>query len=222
MLVDLNGDGRKDIMVIKDINCTVYSYDRSSSSFASIYSSGFPTVYHRIFAGDFNGDGKTDLLTWVNSHQWYVNYSTGTSFTYSATPNSPITRIIDPDLDEWNDNYTIGDFNGDGKSDILEYYSLDGGKQCINVYYSTGNGFYKESNVVNVSPILAGKFLYDKFDDLNGDGITDIFKEIGAESPFNDQILSFYAYNQSGLVSKITNGIIKPLLLHTRVYPQVG
>jgi RHS repeat-associated protein len=210
MMVDFNGDGKKDIMVIKkDTFCKIYTYDDATKSFITIYNPsgvGFPTYWHRIFPGDFNGDGKTDLLTWNTQGQWNVDYSTGTTFTSLATSNVPILQTIDPDYSSVDNNYTIADFNGDGKSDILEFYFNSDNTKTINIYYSTGKGFKKETNTgsINLSWILAGKSSYDKFDDLNGDGKADILVVRGIGTP--DHILNFHAYEQTGMVSKITNG----------------
>lgn len=199
-IIDFNGDGKKDILVVKDDNCIIYTYNQSSQSFSAIYNYGFPTKNHRIFLADFNSDGKTDLLTWYNS-RWNISYSTGVGFT---TANSPITKTIDPDLSSTDYNYITLDFNGDGRTDILESYHSPS-YLIINIFYSYGDGFVKDSFTdAGLDWILTGKTNYEKFDDLNGDGRADILMHRGNGIP--DHILTFHPLELPGLVEKISDG----------------
>src|SRR5205807_1646686 len=64
-----------------------------------------------VVAGDFNGDGKSDIVGRdASTGQWWVAKSTGSGFTSSL-------------WDTWNPAVTwvdarVGDFNGDGRSDL--------------------------------------------------------------------------------------------------------
>ncbi len=64
-----------------------------------------------VQTGDFNGDGKTDLIGRVQQDgTWWLAQSTGSSFSNSLWA-------------QWNPNVTwvdvqVGDLNGDGKSDL--------------------------------------------------------------------------------------------------------
>jgi RHS repeat-associated protein len=64
--------------------------------------------------GDFNGDGRTDIATFYNG-LWTVCLSTGSDFACSNWPGPQIANN-NPDLNQW---VVTGDFNGDGKTDIL-------------------------------------------------------------------------------------------------------
>jgi hypothetical protein len=68
------------------------------------------SVVAHAFSGDFNGDGKFDIL-WRHTsgtvYEWLLN---GTSIAGQGSPSSAST--------DWS-IAGIGDFNGDGKSDIL-------------------------------------------------------------------------------------------------------
>ncbi len=62
---DFNGDGKSEIMVIKGSICNIFNFKKSaggSLALEEIYYSGFPTKWHWLEFGDFNGDGKTDIL----------------------------------------------------------------------------------------------------------------------------------------------------------------
>ena len=86
-VLDFNGDGKDDVMLIDESHTEIFTYDQYLNSYQSLYHSsnfGYPNHYQMIKFGDFNGDGKIDLLTRgdknVNSSSWSVALSTGTSF----------------------------------------------------------------------------------------------------------------------------------------------
>ncbi len=133
---DFNGDGKMDMLITNDDISTIYTINRDSDSnyiFEKIYESGFPTKHHEIFTGDFNGDGKTDLLTWVQdaSPRWQISISKSDGFYYdqfyisndNGFPTSdPGKQVVEyNENDNWDVDYrlNIGDVNGDGKSDVV-------------------------------------------------------------------------------------------------------
>lgn len=133
---DFNGDGKMDMMITNDDISTIYTINKDNNSnyiFEKIYESGFPTKHHEIFTGDFNGDGKTDLLTWVQdaSPRWQISISKSDGFYYdqfyisndNGFPTSdPGKQVVEyNENDNWDVDYrlNIGDVNGDGKSDVV-------------------------------------------------------------------------------------------------------
>ncbi|HEV2946861.1 MAG TPA: autotransporter-associated beta strand repeat-containing protein [Gemmataceae bacterium] len=85
-----------------------------------------------VQTGDFNGDGHADIIGRVlQTGQWYVGISNGSDgFTTSLWAS-------------WNPNVTwvdvhVGDFNGDGKADIVGRY-LQGGQWYVGI--SNGTSF---------------------------------------------------------------------------------
>jgi RHS repeat-associated protein len=127
---DFNGDGKTDIMVVDNYNTKIYSLKRNENQnlvLEMYYDNNFPTKWHRIFTGDFNGDGKADLLTWSEGGAWEITFFKETGF------QAPSVQIIDlPQTDpgqyanslsllheEHDYIVRVADFNGDGKSDIL-------------------------------------------------------------------------------------------------------
>jgi subtilisin-like proprotein convertase family protein len=86
-----------------------------------------------IRTGDFNGDGKTDIIgRWQQTGQWWVNVSNGNSF----TPSLWATWSADPSV-TWTD-VLAGDFTGDGKTDIAGRW-LQTGQWYVGT--STGGAF---------------------------------------------------------------------------------
>jgi ELWxxDGT repeat protein len=112
---DFNGDGQSDILWRND-DGTIALWQMSGNTVinSSLTSTPFLDPSWKINGtGDFNGDGKSDIL-WRNSNTgaidiWQMNGA--------QVVDSSLTSI--PSLDSsWTFN-GIGDFNGDGKSDIL-------------------------------------------------------------------------------------------------------
>ncbi|WP_318307752.1 FG-GAP-like repeat-containing protein [Amycolatopsis solani] len=116
---DFNGDGKDDIAVFK----------RGSTGDVIVALSdgtkfGTPTLWHDFFGindelpavGDFNGDGKDDIVVFTRSTTGdvYIATSDGTKFNGTSV--------------KWHDNFafnseipSIGDFNGDGKDDLVVF-----------------------------------------------------------------------------------------------------
>lgn len=202
-LVDFNGDGRTDIMVIKDELCTIYQYNSTNQALEVLYSSGFPTKWHTLFPGDFNGDGKTDLLFYNSSVGWKLQFSTGSGFSWPMI-TVPL-KNADPNTSTTDNNYFIQDLNGDGRSDIFELYdNWNGGTwqgASFIVHYSQGNG-----NFINETQIYRDN-IWEKcfsFGDFNGDGKKDILYDNPSGYPHD--IIYFHKDEQQNLVQTITNG----------------
>ncbi|HVW98946.1 MAG TPA: FG-GAP-like repeat-containing protein, partial [Candidatus Babeliaceae bacterium] len=141
--LDYNGDGRQDILVTSSTSSTelyelnvdysqptaAYGIANTGTSMNLLYSGSYPSKDHQLYVGDFNGDGKQDLLTWLSSNQpthignWQLAYSTGaggnasTAFDYKTAPSD-----LNPYAGSFPNyfNYFIGDFDGNGKDDILQ------------------------------------------------------------------------------------------------------
>jgi len=176
-IADFNGNGKDDIMAILEgysTSCILYEYDNINNTFNSFYSDGYPTKDHSIYTGDFNGDGKDDIVTWCELAGWELSYF-GNGWKQIPV-EWPGDKDIDPSASILDNNYHIADFNSDGKADIFEYYVNWNGSgastSTFNIFYFNGNTFEKYNiNNINMVNIVIGK---DLFGDFNGDGNLDI------------------------------------------------
>lgn len=210
-VIDYNGNGKSDIVVYNDINSDVYEYDNISNSFIKIVSgAGFPNEYHQCFYGDFNGDGKPDILFANNTvRKWYLNIATGKGYTMPHQ-EMPLNCELDnhkkvtyPPM--------IADINGDGKDDIIQtVFNFSTQKLTINVYYSKGfiNGVYEyiKKSFINddIHHFNTYGATFYVFGDLNGDGKIDMTYT----GPIYSRNITMYFYENEkyGLVREITNG----------------
>ncbi len=70
-------------------------------------------------AGDFNGDGRTDLVYFANG-VWRICVSTGSSFALGPDGQCPVyaSHAAAPAIMDNQAQIFVGDYNGDGKSDV--------------------------------------------------------------------------------------------------------
>ena len=166
--IDFDGDGKHEIMSTNGNNTAIYEItriDALSATVSTLYNSGYPTQqYHTTWPADFNGDGKTDLLTKASSGVWEVSYSKGNSNGFQGTTVS----IGDPNITSG--GLRIADYNGDGKSDINYIYNPTSGPAHSLMRYSNGMSFESPVDIVLSSQ---QNILGLKIGDFNGDGKMD-------------------------------------------------
>ncbi len=89
------------------------------------------TVWDYQSVGDFNGDGKKDIVGRSSSGNYYVGLSSGSSFTTSLWGSLDSTLTYRDSL--------IGDFNNDSRDDIAS--RDENGRWWV--AYSNGQSFSK-------------------------------------------------------------------------------
>ncbi|MGW0120200.1 FG-GAP-like repeat-containing protein [Streptomyces sp. NPDC003327] len=192
---DFNGDGRDDI-------ATWYAYGDGSDKlftfvsnvrggfnypFASFYrADGWYAPNMKFTTGDYNIDGRDDIGV-------FYGYDNGTTtlFTFTAKPNGafndPVTRWTSP---EWGSfdatSLHSGDFDGDGRDDILTWYDYgDGHDAMITFTYNPATGKFDRNDPAAWS-VPSGHFWRQNLKivtgDFNGDGRDDVGGMYGYEN----------------------------------------
>jgi hypothetical protein len=142
-VADIDGDGHPDIVTVNQIFFGDGSYQFTSVPLA---------IGQNFAAGDFNGDGKLDIISGSS-----VLLNTGNRTFQAVTTNLPQGYAM-----------AVGDFNGDGKDDLV----LNDGSTVFIIYYSKGDGtFYQGTQLSLGGEAQAGAFQVGDFD---GDGRIDL------------------------------------------------
>jgi hypothetical protein len=176
---DFNGDAREDILFsggYSDANGTLLlsALRTISVGFQPDWEAAtlVPTGWLIIGTGDFNGDGKTDILL-RNADGTITDWlAARADSTIVDVPNAPFANNGD---NSWvsvpisSNIVGAGDFNGDGRTDIL----LRNANGTIFNFLGTANGGFV-NNGDNSSVTLAASWLVAAIGDFNGDGLSDI------------------------------------------------
>ncbi|HSX00354.1 MAG TPA: VCBS repeat domain-containing M23 family metallopeptidase [Patescibacteria group bacterium] len=158
---DFNGDGRSDLAWVQPSTTSgqsnLYVIPSTGSGWGAAWTMQTWGTPSRVVAGDFTGDGKTDI-GWIQpsatsgQSDLYIIPSTGSG--WGAAWSVP----------SWGtpSNVVAGDFNGDGKSDIAWIEpSGTAGLSTVSTIPSTGSGWgsaWTVSGWVNPTNVVAGDF----------------------------------------------------------------
>jgi Ca2+-binding RTX toxin-like protein len=192
---DFNGDGRSDILWRND-NGSIFDFlGTANGGFTSNGDNSFVAVdnsWHIAGTGDFNGDGRADVL-WRNDN--------GNIFDFLATSNGGFTSNGDNSFVAVDNSWHIagtGDFNGDGRADVL--WRNDNGN-IFDFLGSANGGFTSNGDnsfvAVDVGWHVAGT------GDFNGDGRADILWRND-----NGNIFDFLGSANGGFTSNGDNSFV--------------
>lgn len=180
LVPDVNGDGRADLVLVtlgpnglqsSPTYVPVIRHGQADGTFsASSPLVSFPLNIspNMVLAGDFNGDGHTDLILFgsqgsggPSSYQVLLNDGTGR---FNAKGSDALPSLSAPAM--------VGDFNHDGKLDFAYAASATG--QSFSLYFGNGDGTFAAPVTVGASTSTGGSTEVASAADLNGDGKTDI------------------------------------------------
>ena len=187
IVIDLNGDGKSDLLQQWNNNGTLYLLPYISNGFTftptawintgNPFASG-PNATPGLLVIDLNGDGKTDLVQqWNNNGALsLIAYSSnGTTFNQTNTISTGQGFNSGP---TGTPGLLVTDINGDGKTDLVQQWNNNGTLYLLpfmsngttfvpSNWINTGQGFGSgPGGTPGLIPI-----------DLNGDGKTDLLQQ---------------------------------------------
>jgi hypothetical protein len=163
---DFNGDGRIDVAVGSNGSRQITTFYTQVDGTLPLTGSttattGVPT---RLSAGDFNNDGRADLI--------YLDDNSGMKLTYGQPGNTfgGTTPISFANSASFWGRTAVGDLNHDGRLDAMIAYatSTSATGRVVTAYALAGGGFSASSFGTNSNPYGITNA------DLNGDGYLDI------------------------------------------------
>lgn len=196
---DLNGDGRSDVL-LRDATGKVTNWlSNDKGGFVSNSDNlfaGVPTDWKIVGTGDFNGDGREDIL-WRHDGGVLTDWLANSTGGYDANSGNLFASVPT----DWHVVGT-GDFNGDGKSDIL--WRNDSGALTDWLGTSTG-GF--TANDANVLASVPTDWKVVGTGDFNGDGLVDILwrHDSGAVTNWLGTAAGGFIANDANVLASVPN-----------------
>ncbi len=193
---DVNGDGKPDIIAVsadQQLSVLLNNGDGTfgaAMSFAAPalpgHSSATQTPIANLITADLRGNGKIDIV--CSNGLVFLGNGDGT-FTAASTPAFP---YFTDSLTTFGPNLDTGDFNGDGKADIVLNTSTQ-----VYIYLGNGDGSFTTGS----SYASINSYGFTRAVDLDGDGNTDLFVGMSDSDAYGgdgDQINMAYALMGNG------------------------
>ena len=144
------------------------------TSFKQQYDSYTGHTFLKSYAGDFDGDGRSDVLVHSgNSIQIFRSNGSQLDLVFTAVGRVPGSWQFQP-----NDRFYVGDYNGDGKDEVAVFNGSDWVKPYLGLLADDGNnGLQLIARYDGDIPGWGGFAANDVFyvGDFNGDGKQDLF-----------------------------------------------
>lgn len=194
---DFNGDGRTDILAVTSadflgINLGTKCFVLDLENNAVLYN-GSPFSYHvalcsfgstvrdgqqafnesdKLFTMDYDGDGKTDVVIVKDDGTYVYSFSVSAGI-WTCNYVGTYTQLTNSDVEDR--NIMVGEFNGDGKHDLIISPLVNQGDTWA-IHASKGNGQYDKRELSITARTQDAIFMLQ---DVNADGQTDLIKKWG-------------------------------------------
>jgi autotransporter-associated beta strand protein len=168
---DFNGDGKADITARALQNGQWYTGLSSGTGFNTTLWASWSTgaTWVDVQVGDFNGDGMDDITArYLQGGSWWTALSNGSGFATTPAPWAVWSTGA-----TWVDVH-VGDFNGDGKADIIGR-ALENGQW----YVALSNGSNGIATTRWDTWSTGATWIDVQVGDFNGDGKADIIGRAG-------------------------------------------
>ena len=162
---DFNGDSREDVLLRHDSGTVTDWLGQADGSFFSNHATAnysLPAGWHVSGTGDFNGDGLDDVL---------LRHDSGTITEWLGQANGGFFSnhaVVAYALDTVWDVAGVGDFNGDGRDDVLLHHQ----NGSVTNWLGQSNGSFF-SNHAAASYALPAGWHVEAIGDFNGDSRDD-------------------------------------------------
>jgi hypothetical protein len=167
---DLNGDGKVDLAGA-GANAVSVMLGNGDGTFRAKTDFPIGVQTQAVAAGDFNSDGKMDLVVTLNSPQFSLALLTGTGTgTFNAPTFFPNTSGFDSPA------IVATDLNGDGRLDLVVMHNIAcftapcRAARSITILLGNGNGTFQTPSEIDVGTGPMAMAVVD----LNRDGIKDV------------------------------------------------
>ncbi len=163
---DFNGDGRDDVLWHSDTGRVTNWLAQVTGGFVGNFVNAdgqAGTDWHVVGVGDFNGDGRDDVL-WRNDDGSVTNWVGQANGGFTSNFGNAYGQVDT----SWS-VAGVGDFNGDGRDDVL--WHSDTGR--VTNWLAQANGGFV-SNFVNADGQAGTDWHVAGVGDFNGDGRDDV------------------------------------------------
>jgi len=240
---DIDGDGVSEVLIAKinstsnrictvpenqfptEDDCQTYTYDESKYIAIKQQDNSFPFFQFdfdkNLLFGDFNGDGIDDIGKSLSTNYTTINGESVPGNTLQAynlkkdgQGNMSLSEVFSADYSGVSSQVQIGDFNGDGISDLFVRTNVDN-HYIINL--NTGKSFLKTpyfndfSGTYSLTTSQYGNYSTARVLDINADGKSDIINfstdyNIVSPTSANSSYFLKVSENQGYLNGKIQFG----------------
>lgn len=215
---DFNGNGCSDLLCLYGSSYKIYKFENETGRLVRIARGTNLSNNNSIDLGDFNGDGKTDILktSGPTNPQWSIMY-----YHSNKLSEIDIDGIPGYSLYGGNNRFAVSDFNADGISDIIVFgrgTDQTSNANHINLFFNIGNGKdYNHSeytssvdfnfDLYSTNPIETMEYhegiAFFHAGDYNGDGRMDLFYK---DTDGNSSLFSFVTGEPSNKLKKVIDG----------------